>query len=216
MAVKTLANRLKKILPSIISETRSAFVNGKLITDNVLVAFETMHHISQRKTWKTGKMTLKLDMSKVYDRMEWVCLDKIMEKLGFYPRWRSLMMQNISLVTYSIRINGKLWGHITPSRGLRQGDPLSPYLFLLYAEGLSALMKKAVIDGVIKGVSVCRRGPILSHLFFAVDNIIFCKASIKNCDFLQRVLSVYELASCQQLNRDKTSLYFSSNTAHEV
>ena len=79
-----------------------------------------------------------------------------------------------------------------------------------------ALIKKAVSNGVIKGVSVCRGGPILSHLFFANDSIIFCKAFIENCDSLQRVLNVYELASSQQLNRAKTSLFFNSNTAHEV
>ena len=92
MAAKTLANRLKKILPAIISDTQSAFVNDKLITDNILVAFETMHHIGQRKTGQKGEMALKLDMSKIYDRVEWVCLDRIMEKLGFHPRWRNLMM----------------------------------------------------------------------------------------------------------------------------
>ena len=184
LAAKTLANRLKKIHPSIISETQSAFVNDRLITDNVLVAFEAVHHISQRKTGKTGEMALKLDMSKAYDRVEWVCLDKIMEKLGFHPRWQSLMMQCISSVTYSVKINGKPWGHITPSRGLHQGDPLSLYLFLLCAEGLSALTKKAVSDRVMEGVSICRGAPILSHLFFANDGIIFYKASIENCDSL--------------------------------
>ncbi|XP_075650222.1 uncharacterized protein LOC142620797 [Castanea sativa] len=162
LASKTLANRLKKVLPSIISDTQSAFVNGRLITDNILVAFETMHYISQRKTGSVGEMTLKLDMSKTYDRVEWVCLEKIMERLGFSPRW----------------INGKLSGKITPSRGFRQGDPLSPYLFLLCAEGLSALIKKVVADGALEGV--------------------------------------YEQASGQQLNRIKTSLFFSSNTTKEV
>ena len=89
-------------------------------------------------------MSLKLDMSKAYDRVEWVCLEKIIERLGFGPRWRGLMMQCITSVTYSIKINGKLSGKITPSRGLRQGDLLSPYLFLLCAKGLSDLIKKVV------------------------------------------------------------------------
>ena len=71
---------------------RVLFVNGRLITDNILVAFETMHHISQRKMGQKGVMALKLDMSKVYDRVKWVCLDRIMEKLGFRPRWQDLMM----------------------------------------------------------------------------------------------------------------------------
>ena len=108
-------------------------------------------------------------------------------ELGFHPRWRSLMMQCISSVTYAIRINGKPKGHIIPTQGLRQGNLLSPYLFLLCAKGLSALIKKAIVDGSMQGVSVCKGEPLLSHLFFAYDNIIFCKASIMECDSLQRV-----------------------------
>ena len=184
LASKTLANRLKKILPSIISDSQSAFVNGRLITDNVLVAFETTHHINLRKSGAIGEIALKLDMSKAYDIVEWACLDKIMEKLGFHSRWKGLMMQCISSVTYAIRINGKPSGQIFPSRGLRQGDSLSPYLFLIFAKGLSALIKKASVDGLLGGISVCRRGPSLSHLFFADDSLIFCKATLRECDAL--------------------------------
>ena len=184
MAAKILANRLKKILPAIISDTQSAFVNGRLIIKNILVAFETMHHINKRKKGKKGEMALKLDMSKYYNRVELVCLDKIMKKLGFHPRWRNLMMQCVSTVTYSIRINVKPKGHISPTRGLRQGDPLSPYLFLLCAKGLSALIKKAVAKGSMEGIFVCKNGPYLSHLFFADDSLIFCKATTGECDVL--------------------------------
>ena len=118
LASKTIANRLKKVLPSIVSDTQSTFVHGRLIIDNVLVAFENMHHINQKKAENKGEMTLKLDMSKAYDRVEWSCLDKIMEKLGFYAKWRILLLKCISTVTYSIRINGKPHGHIVPCRGL--------------------------------------------------------------------------------------------------
>ena len=216
LASKTLANRLKNILLAIISDTQIAFVNGRLITDNVLVVFEMMHHINLKKTGTTREMALKLDMSKAYDRVEWARLDKIMEKLGFHSRWRRLMMQCISSVTYDVRINGKPSGHIIPTRGLRQGDPLSPYLFLLCAEGLSALIKKASADGLLEGISVSRGGPCLSHLFFVDDSLIFCKATIEECEVLQRVMSKNEKASGQQLNRTKTSLFFSPNTAKEI
>ena len=216
LASKTLANRLKNILPAIISDTQSTFVNGRLITDNVLVVFEMMHHINLKKTGTTREMALKLDISKAYDRVEWARLEKIMEKLGFHSRWRRLMMQCISSVTYDVRINGKPSGHIIPTRGLRQGDPLSPYLFLLCAEGLSALIKKASADGLLEGISVSRGGPCLSHLFFVDDSLIFCKATIEECEVLQRVMSKNEKASGQQLNRSKTSLFFSPNTAKEI
>ena len=188
LASKVLANRLKKVLPNVISDSQSAFVHGRLITDNVLVAFETMHHINQKKNGRIGEMALKLDMSKAYDRVKWICLKKIMEKLGFNERWRRLMMQCISTVSYAVRINGVPRGHITPSHGLRQGDPLTPYLFFICAKGLSDLIKKNVQDGFMQGVAICNGAPNLSHLLFADDSLIFCKTTLAKCDSLQRVL----------------------------
>ena len=161
-------------------------------------------------------MTLKLDISMAYGRVEWVWLEKVMEKLGFANRFRDLIMRCVSTVTYSIKINGTLRGHITPSRGIRQEDPLSPYLFLLCAEGLSALIQSSVNRGQIEGIKICRGGPRLSHLFFANDSLIFCKATLKECDELQRLLALYEKTSSQSLNRAKTSLFFNSNTSKEV
>ena len=83
IALKAITNRLKKVLPSIIRDTQSAFVHGRLITNNVLVAYEMMHHISQKKSGRVGDLALKLDMSMAYDRVEWIWLEKIMQKLGF-------------------------------------------------------------------------------------------------------------------------------------
>ena len=125
-------------------------------------------------------------------------------------------MKCVTTVTYVVRINGSLRGHIIPTRGIRQGDPLSPYLFLLCAKGLSALLKKSVVDGNMEGIAICRGGPKLSHLFFANDSLIICKASLAECNSLQRVLHIYEQASGQQLNRAKTSLFFSKNTPSDV
>lgn len=95
-------------LPSIISDPQSAFMHRTLITDNILVAFETMQHISHKKDSLVGEMALKLDMRKAYDRVEWVCLDKSMKKLGLNSKWRKLMMQCISTMNYSVRINVNL------------------------------------------------------------------------------------------------------------
>ena len=83
---KVLANRLRKVLPHIISDFQSAFQSDKALSDNILVAFELLHHMKRRKSRKTGHMALKLDMSKAYDRLEWIFLQRIMEKMGFHPR----------------------------------------------------------------------------------------------------------------------------------
>ena len=107
-----------------------------------------------------------------------------MHKLGFDDKWCALVMKCVTIVTYSVKINGKSKGHIIQSRGIRQGDPLSPYLFLLCAEGLFALIKKEVENGRLGGVAICYRGPKISHLFFADDNLIFCRASKEECEAL--------------------------------
>ena len=153
---KVLANRLKKILPKVISEKQNAFIPERQITDNVLVAFEIMHRINQKRNENEGWMAMKLDMSKVYDRVEWAYLEEIMRKMGFQEKWISLSMMCVKTMSFSILINGELRGKIIPTRGLRQGDLISLYLLLLCAEGLSASFRDEVKMGKIKGVSVCR------------------------------------------------------------
>ena len=187
----------------------NTFVPGRLITDNVLVAFETLPHMHHNKIGREGAMAMKLDMSKAYDRVEWSYLEQIMKKMGFHQKWIGLMTECISTVSYSILINGEPHGNIHPSRGLRQGDPLSPYLFLLCAEGFHSLLKKAESTGDIQGVSLCRGGPKITHLFFADDSLLFAKATTTACEKIQSMLGQYEKASGQQVNRDKTTIFFS-------
>ena len=111
-------------------------------------------------------MALKLDMSKSYDRVEWSFLECLLRKMGLQSRWVDLMIECITTVSYSILINGEPSQTIHPSRGLRQGDPLYSYLFLLCTRGLHGLISKAATSGDIRGISICRNGPILTHLFF--------------------------------------------------
>ena len=157
-------------------------------------------------------MALKLDMSKAYDRVEWAFLEKILLKMGFQNSWVSLIMECITTVSYSILINGEPQGMIIPTRGLRQGDPLSPYLFLFCVEGLNALLRRAADVGQIHGFSISRRGPKLTHLFFADDCILFCRSTLAECDKIKELLALYEATSGQMVNQDKTTLFFSRNT----
>ena len=119
-------------------------------------------------------------------------------------------------MTYSLLINGEPVGNIKPSRGICQGDPFSPYLFLLCLEGLYRMIKKAANNGDIQGVSICRNGPKLTHLFFADYSLLFCRATTQECQKVLEILSSYERALGQKLNRDKTSLFFSKSTSFEM
>ena len=116
---KVLANCLKTVLPRIIFENQSAFLSERLITDSVLVAFELMHYLEHKKSGDNGYMAVKLDMSKAYNRVEWVFIEKVMRRLGFNEKWIGWVMKCITLVSYSILINGEAHGNISPSRGLR-------------------------------------------------------------------------------------------------
>ena len=114
-----MANRLKQILPNLISPTQSAFVPSRLITDNVLVAYETLHSMHCKKKGKKGALGLKLDISKAYDRVKWAFLEKIMYNLGFPKAWIERVMSCVSTTSFSVRINGKAYGNVIPTKGLR-------------------------------------------------------------------------------------------------
>uniref|UniRef100_A0A2N9I833 Reverse transcriptase domain-containing protein n=1 Tax=Fagus sylvatica TaxID=28930 RepID=A0A2N9I833_FAGSY len=158
------------LIPKIVSESQSAFVPGRLITDNILVAFETLHHMHQQRKGKYGSVALKLDMSKAYDRVEWKFLEKVMQQMGFHHKWR---------VCHS-------------------------------------LLQRAKNAGDIHGVSISRSGPKLTHLFFADDSLLFYKATTNEIRCIQDILTEYEHASGQQINCQKTTLFFSNSTPRHI
>ncbi|KAL5551246.1 hypothetical protein UlMin_001422 [Ulmus minor] len=148
IVAKCLAKRLTVSLDSVISDSQSAFVGGRLIHDNVLVAFEVIYSIRRGRFGNGNKAALKLDMSKAFD----IC------------------------------------GNIVPSRGIRQGDPLSPFLFLFCSEGLTSLLVKAELNGRLKGLNFGSNDVSVSHLLFADDSFMFLDANRSNFEALSGIL----------------------------
>ncbi|KAK4382090.1 putative mitochondrial protein [Sesamum angolense] len=200
----------------IISPAQSAFVPGRLITDNVLLAFETNHFLNTHSRGRKHFMNLKLDFSKAYDRVEWSFLKRVLGKLGFPSAFIDLIMLCISSVSYSFVLSGSQFGSISPQRGLGQGDPLSPYLFLLCTESLRALFREAANRGSVPGVAVCSRAPRISHLLFADDTMVFTPADVPTMHAICQILNVYKLASGQEINLHKSSAVFSRNTPLDI
>ncbi|GLT73742.1 hypothetical protein SLA2020_455790 [Shorea laevis] len=213
---KVLANRLKLILPNVISQEQSAFLPNRLITDNFLIAYKVLHYMRARRHRKRGWQVVKLDMSKAFDRVEWPYLEAVMKSLGFAERWVSLIMGCVTSVSYEILLNGIAAGKVLPSRGLRQGDPLSPYLFILCAEGLTAMLREAKRRKLIHGVKICPQAPPISHLFFADDSFLFLRATEAETRHLADILQRYEKASGQVVNLQKSSVTFSTNVQQQV
>lgn len=151
-----------------------------------------------------------MTMSKAYGRVEWKFVEMTMKKMGFDPRWVDWIMKCVSTVSYSVVFNGKLGEVFHPSRSLRQGDPLNPFLFLFCGEGLSSLMRIAIGGRILKGVKVSRSGPSISHLLFADDCILFAKAT-EGAHSLKQILIEYEKCSGQCINYDKLTMFFSIN-----
>ncbi|KAM6567972.1 hypothetical protein CsatA_027100 [Cannabis sativa] len=155
-------------------------------------------------------------MSKAFDRVEWTYVEEVMRKMGFHNRWVSLIMNCLHSTSFSFMLNGEEVGHVQPSQGLRQGDPLSPYLFLICSEGLSRLLQSEESTNNLKGLRITRHAPSISHLLFAYDSLLFCEATNSSARAINKVLDIYHKASGQLLNTAKSVMSLSPNTTQAV
>ncbi|XP_026396445.1 uncharacterized protein LOC113291087 [Papaver somniferum] len=191
-------------MSKIISPLQEAYVPGRQISDNIQLAQEIVHTMQRQKQEK-HTLALKLDMSKAFDRVEWPFLMDIMHKIGFCEYFCKLIMQCIGITKISILLNGAPCNSYIPTRGIRQGDPFSPYLFIILMEAFSRQLLYAEQNGSIEGIKIAPRDPSISHLFFADDCLLFTTADLYNVNNLLQIIDSFGNASGQLLNFNKSS-----------
>ncbi|KAL6190194.1 hypothetical protein ACLB2K_036592 [Fragaria x ananassa] len=217
---KIMIKRLKPLLEKCISKNQGAFAPGRAIQDNILIAHEIFSDF-HRRTGRNSAMAVKLDLEKAYDLLDWSYIQACLCKFGFHSDWINLIMHCISSVSFSIMLNGIPKGWFQPTRGIRQGDPLSPYIFILAMEPLIRNLNLLASNSKYHvGLLTSPLGFRISNLMFADDCLIFAKASKKAARKISQVLDAFSAASGQKINFHKSSLFFSdkvnSSTKNEI
>ncbi|KAA0039770.1 LINE-1 retrotransposable element ORF2 protein [Cucumis melo var. makuwa] len=200
LIAKVIAERLKDTLPYTVAENQMAFVKGRQIIDAILVANEAIDY------WRVKKIqgfVIKLDIEKAFDKLNWRFIDFMLMKKGYPFKWRNWIRACISSVQYSIIINGRPRGKIQPSRGIRQGDPISPFIFVLAMDYMSRLLNS--VGEKIKGVKL--EGNInLTHLLFADDILLFVEDDEHSIQNLKNIINLFQLASGLSINLNKSTI----------
>jgi len=200
---KVLAGRIKKVLPALIDGSQSAFIEGRGLVDSVVMANEVIEDI--RRRGRRG-LCLKVDFEKAYDSVSWNFLYDMLRRLGFHHVWIKWIRGCMESSTVSVLVNGSPTEEFKPSRGLRQGDPMAPFLFIIVAEGLAGLVRQAMKANLLLGVKVGIKEVEVAFLQFADDTLFFCEESWSNVVMMKAILRGFELASGLKINFHKSSI----------
>lgn len=201
---KMMANRLKVLLPRIIVETQSAFVQGRLLMENVLLAIELVKGYHKENV--SPRCAMKIDISKGFDLVQWDFLLKCLKFLGFPVKFIIWIELCVTSPSFSVQVNGDLAGYFQSSRGLRQGCSLSPYLFVLCMNVLSHKIDRAVRDKQFKFHPGCKK-LALTHLCFADDLMVFVEGLKKSIEGTLSVFDAFETWSGLKISLEKSTIF---------
>ncbi|XP_026416530.1 uncharacterized protein LOC113311963 [Papaver somniferum] len=197
---------------AVIDMTQTCFrtwhIAKRSISSNILLANEAIYVFNHNDKVE-GIAAIKLDMSKAYDKLEWDFVEKVLTEMGMSNQWVKLINQCVPIVSYSVLLNGSPTGFFQPERGLKQGDPLSPYLYIICSEALSSYTYSLQKKGILEGIKVCKDAPEMTHFLFADDSLLFSKAITQNFQVIKDYLQKYCLASMQEINFEKIGIMFS-------
>ena len=187
---KILTNRLKPVIHKLIGPEQNGFLAGKSTFDNIIAVQEIVHSL-ETDTQHPPRMLIKVDIEKAYDAMEWEAILATLKVMNFTEVWISWIRACIISPSFSFIINGQPSDWITPARGVRQRDPISPYLFLLVSQNLSSMLNHAMGLNMVPGFDH-RLNRNLNHLMFADDLIIITRASRRDARNCSLCLDIYK------------------------
>ncbi|GKC44506.1 putative RNA-directed DNA polymerase [Tanacetum coccineum] len=201
---KILAERIKKVIGGLIGDEQNAFIKGRFILDGSLIANEAFDFLKKKKK---RAFLLKIDFEKAYDSVNWKFITDTMGQMGFGDKWCKWVEACLNSATVSVLVNGSPTNEFIMERGVRQGDPLSPFLFLIAAEGLNVTLNEAVSRGIFKGVKIGHDDIPVSHLQYADDTLVFGEWSLPNAKNLMRIFKCVQNVSGLKINHLKTKIY---------
>ncbi|XP_021991415.1 uncharacterized protein LOC110888183 [Helianthus annuus] len=202
---KIITNRVKGCLGTLVNINQSAFVPGRKISDNILITQELMHnyHVDRGPP----RCALKIDIQKAYDTVSWSFLEAILVRFGFHRKMVAWIMACVTTVSYLVSVNGELHGYFLGKRGLRQGDPMSPYLFTLIMEVLSLMLQKMALNPAFKFHSHCSKQKII-NVSFADDLFVFVNGDTGSVKLVRNVLEKFTSVSGLVPSLPKSTVFF--------
>jgi len=206
---RILTTKLKLVVESIVGESQSAFIEGRNILDNVIIAHEMVKGYNKKGV--SPRCCIKIDIRKAYDSVEWPFLRMILIEYGMPVKFVELIMVCVSIVSYFLILNGGLTNRFQWKKGLRQGDPMSPYLFVLVMEYLNKALKELKDNPNFNHHPRCSRNNI-THICFADDLIICSRADEVSIKLLLKSFNHFSEVSGLKDNLEKSALYIAGVT----